>query len=458
MSNIIIIITMSFIKYLKIIGNKKMMKDINIDQIFSNSNENVFNEKLEIPTDFYKNVPPDRISIAPMLNITNKHFRYLMRLITKKTYLWTEMINANTIIYKEKELEYEYNFENPVVLQLGGNNVNELSKCAEIAKKYNYNEINLNCGCPSNKVQNHNFGACLMKDPELVKSCLIAVKNVIDIPITVKCRLGLDKYCEEFLDNFISTIVEKVNGVSYCDHIILHSRIALMNLDTVKNRSIPPLMYDEVRRIKRKFPKIKITINGGFTTKKQILDELTNIIEIKNNNELNEEIKNLKIDCVMIGREAYNNPFMFADFDSFFYNEKNIGLNREEILIKYAKYCQREYEKFVLPSILLKPIINLFHGEKHNSFYRNKIFEFKKTFKEMDELKNKNNQNHNYNNSSLDLNNDLDNFNKDKYNDTNIVIENENKKLKKELSIEEHIISVLEEFKKLNPDACLKSY
>ena len=311
----------------------------------------ILDENLSIINSSF-NINPHRISVAPMLDITNKYFRYLFRLITKETMLWTEMINENTIINSKKGWEEELSFDSvelPLVCQLGGNDPNLLEKCANYCKEIGYSELNINCGCPSGKVINHNFGVCLMKKPELVADCCKSMSKS-GLITSVKCRLGIDVFDKEFLSNFILKISEK----SPVKHFIIHSRVALMGVDTVKNRSIPSLMYDKSLELTKQFNDLEFTINGGFTTKEQI------------SSMLNEN----KVKGVMIGRAAYNNPFLFSDFDSTFYNKKDLGFNREEILYAYSDYCDKHQQKGIFNHILLKPINNLFSGEKYNSEYK----------------------------------------------------------------------------------------
>jgi tRNA-dihydrouridine synthase A len=296
------------------------------------------------------------VSIAPMLDFTTPHFRYLMRLITKETVLWTEMINYNTVLLSDKGIERELFFndiEHHVVVQLGGSDPDKLAETALLCKMAGYDEINLNCGCPSNKVQDYNFGACLMKQPDLVYKCCKAMKDKSGLPITVKCRLGVDVYNNKFLHDFIS-IVSKDKIV---EHFIIHSRIAIMGIDTFKNRSIPPLMYEETMKLKEIYPNLIFSLNGGIRTKEQAIEVL-------------EKGKD-KITGIMIGRAAYDNPFLFNDFDSTFYNKKDQNLNREEIILKYADYTDEVNNRFKLNKHqLLHPLTNIFNGERFSHAFK----------------------------------------------------------------------------------------
>lgn len=353
-------------------------------------NENIF-EKEE---DTYH--IPSKISIAPMLDFTTPHFRFLMRQITQCVTLWTEMLHYNTILLSNKGFERELFFskiEHPIVVQLGGNDPEMLMLASQKCKQMGYDEINLNCGCPSGKVVNSNFGACLMKQPDLVSECCRRMKNESGLPITVKCRLGLDEYNNEFLYEFINK-VGKINNESnnVVKEFIIHSRIAIMGIDTLKNRTIPPLMYNEVYKLKSIYPCLSFILNGGITTKKQAIDCIVN--------------SNNSINGLMIGRAAYDNPFLFSDFDSTFYNKKDLGLNREEIIHRYADYIDEMTSKYSLVKHhLIHPLSNIFNGERYNSSFKDMLFDHKELKKiEIDELS-------------------------------------------------DHVISVLERFKKINPKA-----
>jgi tRNA-dihydrouridine synthase A len=240
------------------------------------------------------------LSIAPMMDWTDRHYRFFMRQITKHTLLYTEMVTTGAIIYGDKKRHLDFSAEElPLVLQLGGDDPKALAECAQIAEQYGYSEINLNVGCPSDRVQNGNFGACLMAQPELVAECVHAMKDAVTIPVTVKHRIGidaLDRY--EDMASFVS-VVSKANA----DRFSVHARKAwLSGLSPKENRTVPPLRYDDVYRLKREFPELVIEINGGITTLEQTRYHLN------------------FVDGVMIGRAAYENPFLFATVDSQFYS------------------------------------------------------------------------------------------------------------------------------------------
>lgn len=233
-----------------------------------------------------------RVSVAPMLDWTDRHCRYFHRLLNKNVYLYTEMITTGAIIHGDKDRHLGFNNEeHPLVLQLGGSEPNDLSECAKIAESYGYDEINLNCGCPSDRVQNGMFGACLMKTPSTVARCIESMNKSVDIPVTIKCRIGIDD-CEElsFLDEFINT-----TSSAGCERFIVHARKAwLQGLSPKENRDIPPLRYDIVEEISQKYPNLVFELNGG----------LNSAVDI--------EYALRMFDGAMIGREAYSNPYFLS--------------------------------------------------------------------------------------------------------------------------------------------------
>ena len=236
-----------------------------------------------------------KFCIAPMMQYTDMHDRYLLRLISKKAFLYTEMIATGSLVYGKCFDQLEFNKEeHPVGVQLGGSNVNDLVECSKKCEQYGYDEINLNVGCPSDRVQKGKFGACLMLEPKLVAECLLNMRNVVDIPVTIKCRLGVDNHeSYEFLHNFVSIVSQ--SGVAT---FIIHARNGILKgLSPRQNRNIPPLKYDYVYKLKKDFPHLEIVINGG----------------IKNLDQSETHLKS--VDGVMIGRAAYENPFMLKDVD-----------------------------------------------------------------------------------------------------------------------------------------------
>jgi len=263
-----------------------------------------------------------KIYVAPMMQYTDKHNRYFLKLISKNIILFTEMIPTNAIIYgnRKKLLEYNVN-EHPIILQVGGSDPKEITKCAKIAEKqFDYDGININVGCPSKKVENGMFGACLMNKPSLVGECIKEIKKNTSIPVSVKCRIGLgEKQNYLFLKKFIAC-VEK----SGCNQFFIHARNAVLSkFNPKKNRTIPSLNYEFVYKIKKDFPNLEIIINGG----------IDNILSIKNHLKF--------VDGVMIGREIYKNPFFLKQIEEEIFNNKT-EITRKKILEKLIPYIESE--------------------------------------------------------------------------------------------------------------------
>ena len=271
-------------------------------------------------------LPPRRLSVAPMLDWTDRHFRYMARQITENAWLYSEMINAGAIIYGDKDRFLMFNEgEQPVALQLGGSEPADLAKAAKAAEEYGYNEINLNCGCPSPRVQKGAFGACLMNEVGLVADCLNAMQDAVDIPVTVKHRIGVDRQTEYGVAaEFVGTLYEK----TACRTFIVHARNAWLDgLSPKENREVPPLRYELVYRLKQEFPDLEIIINGGIRTNEDIALHLQHV------------------DGVMVGREAYHNPFVMHDWDRLFYREKQPAPERGEIVQRLYEYAQQQLSK-----------------------------------------------------------------------------------------------------------------
>ena len=254
--------------------------------------------------------------VAPMMKKTDKHFRFLCRNLSKNSYLYTEMIHCNAILRgdSDKLLSYDQ-CEHPIALQLGGSNPKDLGEAAKIASIYNYDEINLNVGCPSKKVKSGNFGVFLMKDLPLLQSCIYELTNNTSLPVTVKCRIGVDDLeGSAFLNNFIERLIG--SGVNA---FIIHARKAISGLDTKRNRSIPPLIYDEVYKIKQNYPDTEIILNGGISSYKEINNHLTNV------------------DGVMLGRKVYSDPSFLLSVDNNIYNEQS-SFSIDQALMSFMEY------------------------------------------------------------------------------------------------------------------------
>ena len=295
-----------------------------------------------------------KVSIAPMMDCTDRHDRYFLRLISKNTMLYTEMIVANAIIRGDKNFLLNFNnLEKPLALQIGGSNPKELSECAKIAENFGYDEINLNLGCPSKKVQKNKFGACLMKEPSLVGDCVSEMKNACGLPITIKTRIGYDDIEDyEYLKKFIS-IINKAGSNTF----IIHARRAILNKLTPKqNLNIPPLNYNFVYDIKKDFNKATVILNGGIDS----------IVKIKTHL--------MKVDGVMIGRAAYHSPYFLADIEKEIFNNKNI-LTRSEIMEHMIPYIQEEMKKGTRVNQIMRHTIGLFHGQKGSSYWKRYLSE-----------------------------------------------------------------------------------
>lgn len=283
------------------------------------------------------------LSIAPMMDWTDRHYRFFMRQITKRTLLYTEMVTTGAIIFGDKKRHLDFSQEElPLALQLGGDNPKTLAECAKIGEAWGYSEINLNVGCPSDRVQNGNFGACLMAQPELVAECVVAMKDTVKIPVTVKHRIGIDDIDRyEDMANFVSVVSQ-----AKADRFSVHARKAwLSGLSPKENRTIPPLRYDEVYKLKKESPHLLIEINGGITTLEQVRHHL-----------------NL-VDGVMIGRAAYENPYLFATVDQEFYNSSQAVKTRREILESMLPYIDYWTKQDVYLKHISRHMLGLFTGK-----------------------------------------------------------------------------------------------
>ena len=296
-----------------------------------------------------------KFCIAPMMQYTDLHDRYLLRLISKNVFLYTEMISTGSLIYGKCFNQLEFNDEeHPVGVQLGGSDINDLVECSKKCEQYGYDEINLNVGCPSDRVQKGKFGACLMLEPELVKDCLGNMSNAVQVPVSIKCRLGIDdNESYEFLYNFISIVKE--SGINI---FIIHARNGILKgLSPRQNRIIPPLKYDYVYRLKKDFPDLEIILNGGIKT----IDETS------------EHLK--KVDGVMIGRSAYENPYMLRKIENDFYKNDSTGRSKKEILKIYLEYVEKKLIEGHDLGRMMKHLFGLSRGDKFAKTFRIKILE-----------------------------------------------------------------------------------
>ena len=282
------------------------------------------------------------ISVAPMMDWTDRHCRFFHRLLSPNAVLYTEMVTTGALIHGDAERFLRFDeIEHPVVLQLGGSSPQDLAIAAKMGADYGYNEINLNCGCPSDRVQNGAFGVCLMKTPDHVADCIAAMNEAVDIPVTVKCRIGVDDFDSfDFLDEFVGKIADKG-----CKTFIIHARKAwLKGLSPKENREIPELDYNRVLAIKDKHPDLKAILNGGLT-------EITHITENAR-----------KFDGLMIGREAYQNPFFLAEIEQKIFGALTLP-NREGIAMQMAEYTARQFKEHGTPvKSITRHILGLYQG------------------------------------------------------------------------------------------------
>jgi tRNA-dihydrouridine synthase A len=299
--------------------------------------------------------PSRRFSIAPMMDWTDRHYRYFARLISKEALLYSEMVTTGALIYGDKERHLQYNEdEHPVALQLGGSNPEELAQCARMAEDFGYDEVNLNVGCPSDRVQNNMIGACLMGHAALVRDCLAAMSGACHLPVTVKHRIGIDDQDSyAFLCDFVGTVKE-----SGCKSFIVHARKAhLQGLSPKENREIPPLNYETVYALKRDFPDLEIIINGGIKTMDECLLHLQ------------------QVDGVMIGREAYQNPWLLAEVDSLIYAKDSRTPSRHDVIKQLFPYIENQLAKGQRLSYITRHILGVFHGQPGGKRFRRYLSE-----------------------------------------------------------------------------------
>ena len=300
----------------------------------------------------------DRFSVAPMMEWTDLHCRYFFRLISKYTVLYTEMITVDAIIFGPRQKLLTFNREElPCVLQLGGSNPQNLAKAAKYGENYGYSQINLNIGCPSNRVQNGSFGACLMKEPYLVADCVKSIQDNCQIPVTIKCRIGVDEMDEEKgLDDFVDIVSEESVNI-----FIIHARKAILNgLSPKQNREIPPLNYNRVASLKKRRPDLKIIINGGINS---ISDGLT-------------LLQKDDFDGFMIGREAYKNPYILTSVDKDVFSKKKKTKTRYEIAMQMADYIDNfmKHEEGGVHSIT-RHILGLYNSLPGAKYWRQELSE-----------------------------------------------------------------------------------
>ncbi|MBK9440122.1 MAG: tRNA dihydrouridine(20/20a) synthase DusA [Comamonadaceae bacterium] len=310
-------------------------------------------QKEEWQTHTQQGLVMHRLSVAPMLDWTDRHCRYFHRLLSQSALLYTEMVTTGALIHGDVGRHLRFNAEEqPVALQLGGSEPGELALCARLGQQWGYSEINLNCGCPSERVQRGAFGACLMREPNLVADCVKAMVDVVTVPVTVKHRIGIDQVeSYDFVRDFVGTVSQ-----AGCTTFIAHARNAwLKGLSPKDNREIPPLRYEWVYRLKRDFPDLVFVINGGITTTEQVRAHLANV------------------DGVMLGREAYHNPWWLQDWDALFVDDGQLPLpsqapslltaTREDVEQKMVDYMVRQHTSHAVPwPSIARHMLGLRHG------------------------------------------------------------------------------------------------
>jgi len=296
-----------------------------------------------------------RLSVAPMLDWTNRDFRYFLRLISKHCLLYTEMVTTGALIHGQRERFLGHDVsEYPLALQLGGSDPDALATCAKLGEDAGYSEINLNVGCPSDRVQSGSFGACLMAEPKLVAEGVAAMRSEANIPITVKTRLGIDELDSyDFLTDFIAQVAD-----AGCDIFILHARKAwLQGLSPKENRDVPPLNYDRVYQIKEDFPQLHIDINGGIQTLEQAQQHLSHV------------------DGVMMGRAIYHDPYLLAEADSLLFDDGHKILSRHDIIREMLPYIEQRMTEGRPVKSITRHLLGVFQGQKGAKAWRRYLSE-----------------------------------------------------------------------------------
>ncbi|WP_415040549.1 tRNA dihydrouridine(20/20a) synthase DusA [Alcanivorax sp.] len=299
--------------------------------------------------------PDRRLSVAPMMDWTTRDYRFLARLITRHTLLYTEMVVAQAILRGDRDRFLAFNDEeHPVALQLGGCEPQDLAEAARIAEQYGYDEINLNVGCPSDRVQQGKIGAILMAEPELVGQCVEAMQATVRVPVTVKTRIGIDDQDDyDFLYRFVARMEQ-----AGCTSLTIHARKAILSgLSPKENREIPPLIYQRAYAIKQAFAHMEIILNGGVKTLDEVHEHMGDV------------------DGVMIGREAYQNPYFLADADRIVFADEHPVPTRREIAEQFMPYVERRYALGHAPKHSLRHILNLFQGEPGARRFRRHLSE-----------------------------------------------------------------------------------
>jgi len=295
------------------------------------------------------------VSVAPMMDWTDRHCRWFHRRLSRHVLLYTEMVTANAVIHGDRDYLIGFNkTEHPVALQIGGSDPDKLAQASKIGQDFGYDEININIGCPSDRVQSGRFGACLMSEPDVVAECFSAMSEAVKIPVTVKCRLGID---DQDLDKTLPEFIEKVAAAG-CSHFIIHARKAwLKGLSPKENRDVPPLDYALVHAMKARFPYLEICLNGGLKT-----------IETA-------RVESTGLDGVMLGRAAYNDPWILTQIDSAFYNKDAFSTSRGDIVKDLIAYAEQAQGKDRSTKALIRHIMGLYAGRPGARLWRRTLSE-----------------------------------------------------------------------------------
>ena len=304
-----------------------------------------------------KSLSPRRLSVAPMMDWTDRHCRLFHRQITRHTWLYTEMVTTGALLFGNVPRHLDYSDEeHPLALQLGGSDPADLAASAKLGEQWGYDEINLNCGCPSERVQKGAFGACLMAEPTLVADCVKAMCDAVSIDVTVKHRIGIDAITSyDFVRDFVGAVAAAGSKT-----FIVHARNAILKgLSPKENREIPPLRYEIVYQLKRDFPDLEIIINGGITTQQEIDEHL------------------LHVDGVMLGREAYHNPYLMADFDARYYGDETEVKTRQQIIHAMLPYIAAQLKNEVRINNITRHMLGLMTGMPGARAYRRQLSDAK---------------------------------------------------------------------------------
>ena len=299
--------------------------------------------------------PGFTVSVAPMMDWTDRHCRWFHRQLSSHVLLYTEMVTANAVIHGDRNYLIGFNpAEHPIALQIGGSEPLALAQAAKIGEDFGYDEININIGCPSDRVQSGRFGACLMAEPDLVAQCYSAMSKAVDIPVTVKCRLGID---DQNLNQTLPEFIEKVSSAG-CEHFIIHARKAwLKGLSPKENRDVPPLNYDLVKAMKAAYPALEIVLNGGLKTLAAAQSESEGL------------------NGVMFGRAAYHSPWILTDIDQLFYGAPVFSASRKDIIEKVIDYVSKIQDTDRSAKAIIRHIMGLYAGQAGARHWRRTLSE-----------------------------------------------------------------------------------